>query len=275
MFKRKIRRKGVLLAALVVVMLLAGCGNSPENQESISEPGHEENQSDNQEAKQTEEEQTHAEQPNAGQPAADSTGSTVKETETAASVKEESTETAKSETTITLTEKGKTFLAKLCNEMDDFNADSTLDEKFWRDFLFYSYTGALSENAETEQVYREDLGFEETVVKVSLQEAEAYVKLVFGMALPDLKPLFEDIEKGQTAFYYKDGNYYIGVSGLPDYQYTYLESIPDNENNGNMIVKYTIDFMGEKNVGIVTFTISPEENENGFVIQSKSTEFIK
>lgn len=265
MLKKTIRKKGALLAALVTMMLLAGCGTSLERQDSISETDYKESQSDNQEAEHTEAEHTEA----------DTTVDVSNDTETAAMTKEESKENVESGTTFTLTEKGKAFLAKLCNEMDDFNADSTLDEKFWRDFLFNSYTGALSEDAETEQVYREDLGFEETVAKVSLQEAELYVELVFGMELPDLKPAFEDMEKGQTAFYYKDGSYYIGVSGLPDYQYTYSESLPDNKNNGNMIVKYTIDFMGESNVGTVTFTISPEDNENGFVVQSKNTEFVK
>ena len=124
-------------------------------------------------------------------------------------------------TSVTLTDKEKTFLAQICNELADFNSGTTMDEKFWRDFLFNSYTGASSENAATEQVYREDLGFEETVVKVSLQEAQERVKLVFGVDLPDLMPSFEDMEKGQTAFYYKDGYYYIGVSDLPDYQYTF------------------------------------------------------
>lgn len=268
MLKKTIRKKGALLAALVAMMLLAGCGTSLERQDSISETDYEESQSNNQEAEYTEAATT-------DNVSNDTTDDVSNDTETAAMSEEESREAVESGTTFTLTEKGKAFLAKLCNEMDDFNADSTLDEKFWRDFLFNSYTGALSEDAETEQVYREDLGFEETVVKVSLQEAESYVKLVFGMELPDLKPAFEDMEKGQTAFYYKDGSYYIGVSGLPDYQYTYSESLPDNKDNGNMIVKYTIDFMGESNVGTVTFTISPKDNENGFVVQSKNTEFVK
>lgn len=272
MLKKTIRREGALLAALVAMMLLTGCGNSMEGQDSIRETDYEENQSDDQEAEQME------------AVAADVVSNDVEtadvddvsgDIQTAAVTKEESKENVESGTTFTLTEKGKAFLAKLCNEMDDFNADSTLDEKFWRDFLFNSYTGALSENTETEQIYREDLGFEETVVKVSRQEAVSYVKLVFGMELPDLTPSFEDMEKGQTAFYYKDGSYYIGVSSLPDYQYTYAESLPDNENNANMIVKYTIDFMGESNVGTVTFTISPEDNENGFIVRSKSTEFVK
>jgi len=204
MLKNVFGTKGVfLLAALVMVMSLSGCGNGLTEQ--------------------------------------DSTGA------------------VKSETSVTLTDEGKDFLAQMCRELNDFNSGQAMDEKFWRDFLFYSYTGVSSESAVTEQVYREDLGFDETVVKVSLQEAKERVKLVLGVELPDLKPSFEDMEEGQTSFYYKDGYYYIGVSDMTDYQYTFSECAVDKENGTNTIVKYTIDFMGESNVGTVTFCISPEK----------------
>lgn len=62
------------------------------------------------------------------------------------------------------------------------------------------------------------------------------MKLAFGIELPDLKPSFEDMEKGQTSFYYKDGYYYIGVSDLPDYQYTFSESAADKENDANTML---------------------------------------
>lgn len=199
---------------------------------------------------------------------------TVK-SETNAPVQSEPAAQPQEETSVTLTDKGKAFLAQMCNELNDFNSGTTMDEKFWRDFLFNSYTGASSESVITEQIYREDLGFEETVVKVSVQEAQERVKLVFGIELPDFKPSFEDMEKGQTSFFYKDGNYYIGVSGLPDYQYTFSECTADKENTSNTIVKYTIDFMGESNVGTVTLSILPENNENGFIIRSKTTAIIK
>lgn len=100
-------------------------------------------------------------------------------------------------------------------------------------------------------------------------------QLALGVGLPDLKPSFEDMEKGQTSFYYKDGCYYIGVSDLLDYQYTFSECAADAEDGADTIATYAIDFMGESNVGTVTFSISPEENENGFVIRSKSTVFAK
>ncbi len=103
-----------------------------------------------------------------------------------------------------------------------------------------------------------------------MQEAEAYAKLVFGVDLPDIKPSFEDMEQGQTSFYYQNGYYYIGVSDYPDYQYTFA----DYEEFGDSItVRYTIDFEGESNVGTVCFGIVPKDNENGFIITSKSTEF--
>lgn len=192
-------------------------------------------------------------------------------TETDIPEQNESGSQAQIKESIELTDQGKNFLAQMCKELNDFNAQTTMDEKFWRDFLFYSYTGASIDNAET--VYREDLGFEETVVKVSLQEAGARTKLVFGIELPDIKPSFKDMEEGQTSFYYQDGYYYIGVSDFPDYQYTFLESKADEKSDSDMIVKYSIDFEGENNVGTVSFTISPENNENGFVIRSKTTEF--
>lgn len=192
----------------------------------------------------------------------------ILEMETTDSAGNEQEAQPKTETTFDLTEQGKKFLTQMCKKLSDFNSQTTKDETFWRDFLFYSYTGA-SEGVQTENVHREDLGFDETVVKIGLQEAEAYAKLVFGIDLPNIKPSFEDMEQGQTSFYYQNGYYYIGVSDFPDYQYTFA----DYEAAGDFItVRYTIDFEGESNVGTVCFDIIPENNENGFIITSKSTE---
>ena len=192
---------------------------------------------------------------------------TSSEMETTGSAENEQESLPKTETTFELTEQGKNFLTQMCKKLNDFNSQTAKDETFWRDFLFYSYTGA-SEGVETETVPRDD--FDETVVKISLEEAEAYAKLVFGVDLPDIKPSFEDMEQGQTSFYYQNGYYYIGVSDFPDYQYAFA----DYEESGDFItVRYTVDFEGESNIGTVCFEIIPEDNENGFIITSKSTEF--
>lgn len=278
MLKKAIGLKGVFLSAgLIMLASLSGCGNEFAEQDSAGTVIYEEGSSQNPE-------EEHSKQAGTENMTASAEIKAPVKEETPVIAQSETKETTAqseavsqppAETSVTLTDKGKLFLAQLCNELNDFNSATTMDENFWRDFLFHSYTGASSENAATEQVYREDLGFEETVVKVSLQEAQEHVKLVLGVDLPELKPSFEDMEKGQTAFYYKDGYYYIGVSGLPDYQYTFSECAADTENSTNTIVKYTIDFMGESNVGTVTFSISPENNANGFIIRSKNTEFVK
>lgn len=279
MLKKVIGVRGVfLLTGLIMMVSLSGCGNDQTEQDNAGTVIYKEESSGNQEAE-------HSEQAGTENKSDSTETKAPGKEETPGTVQSENKETtAQSETvskpqtensSVTLTDKGKSFLAQMCNDSNDFNSGTTMDEKFWRDFLFNSYTGVSSENAATEQIYREDLGFEETVVKVSLQEAQERVKLVFGVDLPDLKPSFEDMEKGQTAFYFKDGYYYIGVSGLPDYQYTFSECAADKENNANTIVKYAIDFMGESNVGTVTLSISPEDNANGFVIRSKKTEFVK
>lgn len=192
------------------------------------------------------------------------------EPETTDSAENEQESQPKVEIAFELTEEGKDFLTQMCRELNDFNSKTTKDEAFWQDFLFYSYTG-VPDGAETEEVYREDLGFDETVVKISLQEAEAYTKLVFGIELPDIKPSFEDMEEGQTSCYYQDGYYYIGVSDFPNYQYTYAEY---KESGNSITVKYSIDIEDESNVGTICFTIVPETNENGFIITSKTTEFL-
>lgn len=250
MFKRVISIKGVFALALMT-MLLSGCENSLAKQEetSIADTGGK--LSDNLEI------QSISEPP-------EEDGSANRETTASAS---------EEKTSVELTDQGKAFLERMCRELNDFHAGAAMDEKFWRDFLFYSYTGMSSENAETEQIYREDLGFEETVVKISLQEAKAHAKLVLGIELPEFTPSFEDMEQGQTSFYYQDGYYYIGVSGFPDYQCTFSESAAGQESENDTIVTYNIDFMGESNVGTVKFAISPENNDNGFVIRAKTTEF--
>ena len=74
----------------------------------------------------------------------------------------------------------------------------------------------------------------------------------------------------EMKFYYQNGFYYIGVSDFPDYRYSFADSV---ESGASILVRYTMDLEGERNVGAVSFTIVPEENENGFILTSKTTEF--
>lgn len=104
-----------------------------------------------------------------------------------------------------LTDVGKQFLEKICKTVNDFDSDDEKDAAFGRDFLFLAYTGLWEDEAEIVKVPREELGFDEPVVKVSLEEAQSYARLVFGEELLDLKPAFEEMKEGQI----QDGCYYI------------------------------------------------------------------
>lgn len=92
------------------------------------------------------------------------------------------------------------FLEYICKTVNDFERTDEKDETFWRDFLFFAYTGLWEDEAEIVKVPRVDLGFDEPVVKVRLEEAQAYARLVFGEELPDLKPAFEEMKERQTSF---------------------------------------------------------------------------
>lgn len=172
-----------------------------------------------------------------------------------------------------LTEKGKNFLTDMCRTLPDFEGYATMDEEFWWNFLFYAYTGASPDEAELVQIPREDLGFEETAVKVSLEEVEAYAKLVLGTDLPDFKPAFEDMPEGQTACFYRDGYYYIGVSDFPDFRFTFSDvTVYEERFETFALATYNVSMEDEENVGTVTFHLYPADNENGFTIVSKVTE---
>ncbi len=175
-----------------------------------------------------------------------------------------------------LTDDGKQFLENICKTVNDFDSGDEKDAAFWRDFLFLAYTGLWEDEAEIVKVPREDLGFEEPVVKVSLEEAQSYARLVFGEELPDLKPAFEEMKEGQTSFFFEDGCYYIGTSDFPAFQFHYADcSVYEEEGGSYIAVEYSMDFEGEQNVGIVRLTLQPADNENGFVLIAKEREFFE
>ena len=174
-----------------------------------------------------------------------------------------------------LTDDGKKFLEYICKTVNDFERTDEKDEAFWRDFLFLAYTGLWEDKAEIVKVPRADLGFDEPVVKVRLEEAQAYARLVFGEELPDLKPAFEEMKERQTSFFFADGYYYIGTSDFPDFQFHFDDcTVYEEEGSVYAVAQYGIDFEGASNVGTVRLTLVPAENENGFVLIEKERAFV-
>lgn len=167
-----------------------------------------------------------------------------------------------------LTQAGKEFLNKMCYYLPEFESMDDINDEFWNDFIFYSYTGISGDDEEMVEVYREDLDFKETEVKVSKEKVSEYVKLALGLDLPVYEPAFEDMKEGQTAFYYKDGYYYIGVSDFGSINFKYDKSTTNDD--GTASIEYIILIEEESQIGNIIFTVSPSENENGFIIKGKS-----
>lgn len=160
------------------------------------------------------------------------------------------------------------FLEEMCFYLPEFEDVTSLDDQFWHDFIFLSYTGySGDEGAEIISVYREDLEYEEPEVKVSREAVAAYVRLALGLELPDYQPSFEDMGTGQTACYYEDGYYYIGMSDFPNYQFSYKEVTLSEDNR--IMAEVTAAFEDQENVGSVYFELEPADNENGFIIVKK------
>ena len=172
----------------------------------------------------------------------------------------------------TLTDTGKAFLTDMCRVLVDFEGAASMDDEFWWNFLFYSYTGASPEDFEMVQIPREDLGFDETAVKVSLEDVQAYTRLTLGVDFPDFKPTFEDMPAGQTSCFFRDGYYYIGVSDFPAFQYHFSDFTAYEESfDTSARATFTVDFEDQTNAGTVTFHLYPADNQNGFTIASKTT----
>lgn len=192
--------------------------------------------------------------------------------------------TATEENDFIIDETGKDFLHSMCYYMPDWTGADSLNDQFWEDFLFASFTGAgISETgkasticgeAEYVTVYREDLGFEEGQIKVGKDAVDQYVKLVFGRELPTFEPAFEEMEPGRTALYYEDGYYYIGVSDFGAVSYEFKECEVQEDAEGiYALVSYDAfydDLEGDA-LGVITFTVRPEENQNGFIILGRET----
>ena len=191
---------------------------------------------------------------------------------------------------IVLSDEQKLFLQEMCYYVPTFSGVLMMqDADFWKKFIFRSFTCVTMDasgiyrpvygEGEHIRVYREDLGFEESEFKISERYVQEYARLIFGVDMPEFKPAFEDMQEGQTALYYKDGYYYIGVSdfGEEEYRFRDLEVFRERYDT-SALASYDILLHNENNgdyevVGTVQFHLYYADNALGFVIASKDEEY--
>lgn len=179
-----------------------------------------------------------------------------------------------------LTETGKAFLEKMCYYMPDWSGDASLNDEFWRNFLFSTFTCPEITGSETVMTV---CGEQELVttswgqaVKVSREDTvEPYVRLALGREMPAFTPAVQDISAGQTLFYYEDGYYYIGLSDFGDVGYTFRGCYP-NQQASDPCASVIFDVYSgtpDDTIGAICFTLVPAGNENGFTISERSSDY--
>ena len=176
-----------------------------------------------------------------------------------------------------LSETGKAFLEKMCYFLPDWSDDASLNDEFWRNFLFSSFTCPDMVDGETAMTI---CGEQELVttswgqaVKVSREDSVVpYVRLALGLEMPSYAPAIQDVSAGQTLFYFEDGYYYIGLSDFGDVGYSFRGRYPDSVNGATVIFD-VYSGTPDDTIGTICFTLVPADNENGFTIAAKSSDF--
>ncbi len=177
----------------------------------------------------------------------------------------------------TLSETGRAFLEKMCYFMPDWAGDDSLNDEFWRNFLFSSFTcpeitdsGAAMTVCGEQELVTTSWG---QAVKVSREDSVIpYVRLALGREMPAYSPAVQDVSAGQTLFYFEDGYYYVGLSDFGDVGYAFRGYYP-NSVDGATAIFDIYSGTPEDTIGTVCFTLVPADNENGFTISSKSSDF--
>ena len=175
-----------------------------------------------------------------------------------------------------LSETGKAFLEKMCYFLPDWSDDASLNDEFWRSFLFSSFTcpeiadsGAAMTVCGEQEMVTTPWG---QAVKVSREDSVVpYVRLALGREMPPYAPAIQDVSAGQTLFYFEDGYYYIGLSDFGDVGYSFRGCYPDSVNGATVIFD-VYSGTPDDTIGTICFTIVPADNENGFTIAAKSSD---
>ena len=90
--------------------------------------------------------------------------------------------------------------------------------------------------------------------------------------MPSYAPAIQDVSAGQTLFYFEDGYYYIGLSDFGDVGYSFRGCCPDSVNGATVIFD-VYSGTPDDTIGTICFTLVPADNENGFTIAAKSSDF--
>lgn len=167
-----------------------------------------------------------------------------------------------------LSEEGREFLLAMCYAMPDWENYYVLDEQFWENFLFASFTCPEEVKGSRAKTIIGQVPFEDGMVLISRKQAEDYAALTMGCDLPELNP---GGAEDSTGIQYYDGYYHIHVSDFGSRSYQLRKWVSYSAESCDVMFNAYVD--GDTIDGSVRFRLRKADNENGFLIVSKQSEF--
>ena len=164
-----------------------------------------------------------------------------------------------------LSRKGLNFLVKLCAVTPDWHGEAELDNGFWNEFLFSSFTSPDWIAGEEALLFGRN---GRDMYRVSRETVENYARLALGKEIPlDFLPDRERVD-------YENGYFYIAAGSRTEEDYS-LQSLTAHEDGWEIVLTFDrrSDLRGVVKK-TVNFSLLPVENANGFVVTAKDTWYV-
>ncbi|MCM1127015.1 MAG: M56 family metallopeptidase [Lachnospiraceae bacterium] len=168
-----------------------------------------------------------------------------------------------------LTEEELTFFMQASLTVPDFAGEEDLDEAFWEEYLFRTYTSDF----EREQVIRYSQQYEEDTpyIRVSLEEAGEAIRHLFGKGLSEYGISPETLGTDGGSLFFEEGFFYVSASDSP------IFSLSEESVTATDILTEVSFFKSMEDgepVSQVVLHILPAEDGQGFQLNGKEETLI-
>lgn len=180
---------------------------------------------------------------------------------------EQTTDQRIKEPPLPLSEEGEDFLLAMCSAMPDWENYYVLDDRFWEEFLYFSFCNPEEVKDGKAQTIIGEVPCENDRVLITREQAEAYAFLAMGCDLP----LPSEGMKDGGRIRYLDGVYHIRLSESGSRRYTLHGLI--SQSAGACAAEFLCESESGDYLGKVRFQLRSADNENGFLVTGKLTEW--
>lgn len=181
---------------------------------------------------------------------------------------EQTTDQRIKEPPLPLSEEGEDFLLAMCSAMPDWESYFVLNDSFWEEFLYFSFSRpGEGKNGKVKTIIGE-IPYENDTVLITREQAESYAELTMDCDLPLPSENGEDGGR----MWYADGVYHIRQSEADSRKYV-IQSFSTSQQGETFSAHFGVYDKEDRKLGTVRFGLRKADNENGFVVTSKHTDW--